>query len=101
MNKQTINDTDIATFNEVNTNNILSSYLHYSSTPGYCYMLVPNNTPQPTLFRNSNESCSGFSIPFLKLVDLNIIDSDGNVVIYCVYRSFVSTKSSVDVWICD
>jgi len=85
----------------VESNNILSSYLFYNSGPGYCYMLVPEVLNQPTSIRNSKEGCQGFTIPFVRLSDTSIIDSGGNVVNYYVYRSFVSTSASVDMWVCD
>jgi hypothetical protein len=101
LNKLTINENDVVQFNKLKTNDVLSTYVHYDAIPGYCYMLVPITDNQPTLFRNSNESCGGFVIPFLKLNDITIIDSNEKVIIYCVYRSFVSTKASVDVWVCE
>ena len=85
----------------MDTDNILSRYLFYSADPGYCYILVPENMNQPSTFRNSNDGCDGFLIPFVKLINTQIIDLEGNVVNYYVYRSFVSTKASVDVWVCD
>lgn len=85
----------------IDTDNILSRYLFYSAEPGYCYILVPENMNQPSTFRNSNDGCDGFLIPFVKLINTQIIDLEGNVVNYYVYRSFVSTKASVDVWVCD
>jgi hypothetical protein len=30
-----------------------------------------------------------------------IVDANGNSVIYNIYRTFVATKASVDIWLCD
>jgi hypothetical protein len=100
-NRQNLILDEINLLNVFETNKIVDNYLMYSSSPGYCYLLIPSTLQQPTIFRNSNEGCSGFIIPFAKLDDVNIIDSGGENVIYYVYRSFVSTKANVDVWICD
>jgi hypothetical protein len=95
------NDVYLNNMEVIDTDNILSRYLFYSAEPGYCYILVPENMNQPSTFRNSNDGCDGFLIPFVKLINTQIIDLEGNVVNYYVYRSFVSTKASVDVWVCD
>jgi hypothetical protein len=95
------NQNNLSSLNIMETNNILSSYLFYNSGPGYCYILVPENMSQPQLFRNSNEGCEGFVIPFMSLGTTEIIDSNGSGIIYYVYRSFVSTRARVDVWVCD
>lgn len=83
------------------TNKIRDNYLLYDNTPGYCYLLVPNTLEQPTLFRNSNEGCTKFMIPFIKIDEINITNTNGQNLLYFVYRSFVSTRGVVDVWICD
>ena len=92
---------EINLFSIVKTNRIVDSYLLYDETPGYCYIMVPSSLGQPTIFRNSNEDCGGFLIPFVRLDDVNIIDYNGDNIIYYVYRSFVSTKANVDIWICE
>ena len=91
---------ELSQFNSIDTNNIINNYLMYSNTAGYCYLLIPNNQQQPTIFRNSSDGCNGFIIPFTKLDDV-IIDSGGQSIIYNVYRSFVSTNANVDVWVCE
>ena len=97
----TFNDGYLNNMQFVETDNILSSYLFYNAEPGYCYILVPENMNKPDTFRNSNDGCDGFLIPFVKLSDTQIIDLESNVVNYYVYRSFVSTRASVDIWVCD
>lgn len=92
---------DVNSLSILMTRNIKHNYLYYEVTPGYCYLVVPEVLPQPTMFKNSVDGCNGFTIPFARLDDINVTDSDGNISIYYVYRSFVSTSSSVDMWICD
>jgi hypothetical protein len=93
-----INDLDLLT--TIQINNIINNYIPYNDTPGFCYILIPESLQQPTLFRNSNDDCSGFIIPFVRLDDV-IIDSGGEFIIYYVYRTFVLTHTAVDVWVCE
>jgi hypothetical protein len=99
--KQNFDVDDLNLLGTVETNDIVNNYLMYAAVNGYCYMLIPNTMQQPTIFRNSNDGCSGFIIPFVKVDEITIIDSHEQNIIYYVYRSFVSTKANVDVWICD
>jgi hypothetical protein len=101
LTRQQINITDINNFSILETNSILSKYLFFEMVAGYCYIVIPSTMIQPDLFKNSVEGCNGFTIPFVRVDDLTIIDSSGNSVIYYVYRSFVLTNSSVDVWVCN
>ena len=93
-----INDLDLLT--TIQINNIINNYIPYNDTPGFCYILIPESLQQPTLFRNSNDDCSGFIIPFVRLDDV-IIDSGGEFIIYYVYRTVVLTHTAVDVWVCE
>jgi hypothetical protein len=99
--KQNFDVDDLNLLGTIETNEIVNNYLMYAAVNGYCYMLIPNTMQQPTIFRNSNDGCSGFIIPFVKVDEITIIDSHGQNIIYYVYRTFVSTKANVDVWICD
>ena len=96
-----ISSGDSISFDIVYTDNILRHYLDYKQEPGYCYLMVPETFIQPTLFKNSQYDCNGFTIPFTRVNDVKKVDSYGNIIIYYVYRSFVSTSAQVDVWICD
>jgi hypothetical protein len=99
--KQNFDVDDLNLLGTIETNEIVNNYLMYAAVNGYCYMLIPNTMQQPTIFRNSNDGCGGFIIPFVKIDEITIIDSHGQNIIYYVYRSFVPTKANVDVWICD
>ena len=83
------------------TKNIKNVYLSYGMIPGYCYVVVPEILDQPVHFKNSVDGCNGFTIPFARLDDISVYDSNGVASVYYVYRSYVSTSSSVDVWVCD
>ena len=101
INKKNITQTDVGLLDELLTNDILSTHINYVDEQGYCYLLIPETFAQPETFRDSEEGCDGFIIPFIQTETLNISDDFGNVIIYYVYRSFVSTYSSVDVWVCN
>jgi hypothetical protein len=88
-------------FDKIDVNDARNIYLNLPLGTGYGYILISKNINQPTLFRNSNEGCSGFVIPMVNLGTTNIIDANGHNVIYNIYRTFVSTRSNVDVWLCD
>jgi hypothetical protein len=101
LEKLFMDGTDINLLNNLTTKNIKSKYLSYGMTPGFCYLVVPETLPQPTTFKNSVDGCNGFTVPFARLDDISVVDLYGNIIIYYVYRSFVSTSSSVDIWVCN
>ena len=68
---------------------------------GFGYVLIPEFMEQPSLFRNSSEGCAGFLVPIILKPTVNIPDIFGNPTIYKVYRTYVSTYSEVDLWLCD
>ena len=84
-----------------NKDTVIDQYYRFNSDFGFCYILVPKELEQPRTFRNSEEGCNGFIVPFIRIEDVEITDSNNYVNTYYVYRSFVSTSSGVDVWICD
>lgn len=91
----------LTAFNKINVNDGRNMYVNLPLGVGYGYILISNNVNQPVMFRNSNEGCAGFVIPMVNLGTTIIIDTNGNSVIYNIYRTFVSTRASVDVWLCD
>jgi hypothetical protein len=101
LEKLFIDDSDVNLLNVLMTKNIKSKYLSYVMMPGFCYLAVPETIPQPSTFKNSVDGCNGFTVPFARLDDISVVDLSGNVIIYYVYRSFVSTASSVDIWVCN
>lgn len=100
--KQIIDETDIYSFDEKSITSTFNQHLRYSNIQGYCYLMVPSHMEQPTLLRDSSYGCNGFIIPFVRTEDIEIIDIEKEInILYYVYRSFVSTSSKVDVWICE
>ncbi len=87
--------------NKIDTDDARNMYLTLPLEVGYGYILIPNTITQPTLFRNSNESCAGFVIPMVEQGTVTNVDLYGNSIIYNIYRTFVSTRAQVDVWLCD
>lgn len=67
---------------------------------GYGYLLIPSYMDQPSIIRNSSEGCAGFVVPIISKPDVTIPDIFGNSTIYKVYRTYVSTHSDVDLWLC-
>ena len=91
----------LTSLNKIDVNDGRNTSIKLPLGVGYGYILISNNLKQPTLFRNSDEGCAGFIIPIIKQGQTSVIDTNGNSVIYNVYRTFVSTKASVDIWLCD
>ena len=101
LEKLIINSNDVTLLDNLITLNIGNTYLEYEMSPGFCYLVVPETMSQPTIFKNSVDGCNGFTIPFARLDNITIVDINDDSIIYYVYRSFVSTSSNVDVWVCD
>jgi hypothetical protein len=100
--KQIITSQDIYNFEWKSVTSTINQHLKYPSIQGYSYLMVPSYMEQPTLLRDSADGCNGFIIPFVRVDDVEIIDFEKNSnILYYVYRSFVSTSSKIDVWICE
>ena len=89
------------TFNKIDVNDGRNMYVNLPYGVGYGYILISNSINQPVLFRNSNEGCAGFVVPMVNQGTTTIVDVNGNSVVYNIYRTFVATKASVDIWLCD
>jgi len=89
------------TFSIKETESLSNSLLSFSNNSGFCYVAVPSGMEQPRIFRNSDDGCDGFLVPFIRVEDIEILDSSDIVNIYYVYRSFVSTSSSINIWVCE
>lgn len=96
-----LNEGDEALLLNLDTYQTTNLYLEIPAVSGYVYILIPNTSNQPSIFRNSNWGCNGNVIPIITKPDVNIIDNLGNSTIYSVYRSYVSTSAKVDVWLCE
>lgn len=97
----TIDNMDINNLDILLTKSIRGKYLSYGMVQGFCYLVVPEVINQPTMFKNSIDGCNGFTVPFTRLDNIIVTDYNGNNNLYYVYRSFVSTNSNVDVWVCE
>ena len=82
------------------TDEIVNSYIKLEEGLGFGYILIPTEMEQPTLFRNSNEGCVGFAVPIIDMGEITL-DVSGEPNNYKVYRTYVATHSSVDIWVCD
>lgn len=101
LSKQRMGNNDYVGFSRVTIDSVINKHYEFPNTQGYCYFMIPSYMEQPNIFRNSNDGCDGFIVPFIRVEDQQVVDSQGNIIIYYVYRSFVSTFASVDVWVCD
>jgi len=55
---------------------------------------------QPSIIRKSSQGCVGFVVPIISKPEVLIPDIFGNPTIYKVYRTYVATHGSVDLWLC-
>ncbi|UCH08819.1 MAG: hypothetical protein JSV55_07630, partial [Deltaproteobacteria bacterium] len=62
-------------------------YVTLSPVEGYGFFLIPTNFDQPTDFRNSDEGCDNFNIPYTTLGTITIDDANGFPITYYVYRT--------------
>ena len=99
INKTTIESGDTISLLTNIRNELVGTHLELPSGVGYGYILIPNTMETPSVFRMSTSGCAGFSIPFVTQNDM-VVTLSGNQYIYKVYRTFVSTQSSIDVWSC-
>ena len=82
-------------------NEIINNYTTFSSnTNSYGYVLVPSDFTQPSNFKNSHAGCQGFSVPYIELPSINILDANGYSVNYIVYRTYNKTHGLLDIWYC-
>lgn len=100
INKSTINTNDVSDLSYITKHKLLDDYVSLPVGKGYGYVLIPETSQQPAVFRNSNQGCAHFVIPMIKQNNLTI-DLNGNLVIYNVYRTYVITHGYVDVWLCE
>jgi len=76
-------------------------YVNLPIGAGYGYILIPQTMSQPSMFRDSVSGCNGFVIPIINQELIEIIDNVGNSSIYRVYRTYVSTSSALNIWLCE
>ncbi len=100
LNQTTISVGDESSLTFTETNSVVSSYVTLDPVEGYGFFLIPINFDQPTDFRNSNDGCDNFNIPYNTYNTITIDDSNGFPITYYIYRTTNKTFSSLDVWMC-
>lgn len=81
---------------------IINNYVTFSSdTNSYGYILIPTDFTQPTNMKNSNLGCQGFDVPYIQLDNVNILDNNGFVIEYSVYRTYNKSNGEFDIWFCE
>ena len=100
INKTSIINSDVSslTFEYKNEGN--DFYVSINPGEGYSYILVPNSISQPAQFRDSLSGCNGFVIPTNNIGTINLVDLNGFLVTYNIYRSFYSFNGNVNIWLC-
>ena len=82
------------------TNVAVNSYVTVPAINGYGYILIPSTLEQPIDLRDSLFGCTGFNIPYTTLSDIIISDDNGFLITYKVYRTFNTTSSLINIWMC-
>lgn len=100
VNNQTITTNDISGFTFLNTNVGVDLYVTQPAGLGYGYILIPTTFNQPTGFRDSTGGCFGFNVTTNNIGTINIVDANGNLITYNIYRSFYSFNGQVNIWLC-
>lgn len=100
VNNETINSGDISSLTFYNTNEGNGFYVTEPTGLGYGYILVPTTISQPTGFRDSTGGCYGFNVPINNIGTINLVDTNGFLVTYNIYRTFYSFNGEVNIWLC-
>jgi hypothetical protein len=100
FNNTTITSADTGSLTFIYTNNPQDSHVTFSVGLGYGYILIPTYIPQPTGFRNSNSGCSGFVMPTNNIGTVVIVDANGILITYNIYRTFNTFGGQSDSWMC-
>jgi hypothetical protein len=97
----TITSGDVSSLIFTTTNNPTNNFITLPIGSAYGYILIPSLLPQPTGFRDSDDGCSGNNIPINNIGIINILDTNGFVIEYKVYRTFFSFFGQIDCWLCN
>jgi len=101
LNSETLSSSDIPNLEFIYTNDPTSNYVNVASGLGYGYIVIPNNLTQPTAFRDSTGGCFGFNIPINNIGTINLVDENGFLVTYNIYRTFYSFNGESNIWMCN
>lgn len=100
VNNPTINNGDISSLTFINTNDPTNSYVTLPDGNGYGYILIPDNLNQPKQFKDSDNGCNGFNIPTNNIGTINLVDTNGFLVTYNIYRSYYKFGGEINNWMC-
>jgi hypothetical protein len=101
VNNPTINSGDISSLTFLTTPTGVNFYITQPEGNGYGYILVPTTITQPIKFRDSNSGCNGFIIPTNNIDTINLVDTEGFLVTYNIYRTYYKFNGEVDIWLCN
>jgi len=101
LNSETLSIGDISSLTFINTNNPTNTYVNIPGELGYGYIVIPNDLTQPTEFRDSTGGCFGFNIPTNNIGTINLVDANGFLVTYNIYRTFFSFNGQTNIWMCN
>jgi len=100
VDKTSITNIDVSSLTFENTNQGGNLYVTVDVGIGYGYILVPTSISQPTGFRDSTGGCYGFNIPINNVGTINLVDANGFLVTYNIYRTFNKFNGEVNIWLC-
>jgi hypothetical protein len=100
VDKTSITNIDVSSLTFENTNQGGNLYVTVDIGIGYGYILVPTSISQPTGFRDSTGGCYGFNIPINNVGTINLVDTNGFLVTYNIYRTFNKFNGEVNIWLC-
>jgi len=101
VNSPSITNMDVSSMSFLTTSSGNNFYITQQTGPGYGYILVPTTISQPITFRDSASGCNGFIIPTNNIGTINLVDTNGFLVTYNIYRTYYKFNGEVNVWLCN
>lgn len=101
LNSETLNIGNVSSLTFINKTSVTNDYVSIPSGLGYGYVVVPIGFAQPTGFRDSTSGCFGFNIPVNNIGTINLVDANGFLVTYNIYRTFFSFNGQTNIWMCN
>ena len=101
VNNTTITNMDVSNMTFLTTSSGNNFYITQPSGVGYGFILIPIDITQPTGFRDSTVGCNGFNIPTNNIGTINLVDTNGFLVTYNIYRTYYSFNGEVNIWMCN
>jgi hypothetical protein len=96
----TVTSGDVSTLLFESTTNPTDTYITFPVGDGFGYILIQQQLPQPTDFRDSSGGCSGTNIPMNLVGQIVIPDINTFQVTYNIYKTSVSFSGQVVCWLC-